>query len=874
MSDFLCQNLRLVDFSFFDRYTLDMELKDYLINKDIVNKTIITDDTNNLYKIIRSFVFKNNSLYDIKIININDLAKDIIIKHKLKNNDLKPLKVVDHNICISLVEEVIKENKSDIISKESYSIDTFNEVLKIINIIRNNKTNDYSDERISYIKKIIKDYEEKLKEKKIYDNSLLFNEALKYIDNKEKIGYCFFFNELDDNKKELLDKLYEERIDLTYNISLNNNFNFYKCYGIFNEINRICLDIKERNLNLGDINIINPSSDCENVIRAILKGNKINHNFISGKNSLNDDYIQILNSVFDFALDNYSFCDLKELFLNKSFYIKDVNLIFEYNKILNKQIGFGIDRYFDDSFYENINEGFVSFIKELLNIFKKYAGSDEALLACLLSDIHHLLSLYCISTNSFSYIDRLIEDYRFLEYKDNFENIILKIEELLERIRIIDKEENNKINVICLNSRVNVICRKYNYVVGLSETYFTSSNKESPLLNDETLKKYLINSFNYLTFNKEYLHQLAFEKSFSYLENSEINYSYPYFDTLNNMNLSPCSLFIKISKDKEIKCINSYFGLINDDICLNNNNTYKEKEETINDEIIINISSSAIDELSKCPLKYYYQYDRKINVYREREFNKSIWLEPIDLGNFVHGIFEEYVNKAFIENKYQEFNEILYEEVFNNQLNKILKVCPISSNNAYKKDIKKVKEKTISYLKNMHNEFNISKWKVYACEYKINPLNNGFSIFYKDINKEIKVCIRGIIDRIDYYDDESGRHYRIIDYKTGKKGSKKKDVKDGHTFQYYLYEKALMTNNDKDFIKGTIEYFRYDFPLALRNYDKEYKPIADKIEAFKTMLRSYFIDKDYFSKVNEKLCEYCDYKKCCFVKCFKVKDDE
>ena len=83
-----------------------------------------------------------------------------------------------------------------------------------------------------------------------------------------------------------------------------------------------------------------------------------------------------------------------------------------------------------------------------------------------------------------------------------------------------------------------------------------------------------------------------------------------------------------------------------------------------------------------------------------------------------------------------------------------------------------------------------------------------------------------------------------------------------------------MTNNDKDFIKGTIEYFRYDFPLALRNYDKEYKPNADKIEAFKTMLRSYFIDKDYFSKVNEKLCEYCDYKKCCFVKCFKVKDDE
>ena len=130
-----------------------MELKDYLINRDIVNKAIITDDTNNLYKIIRSFVFKNNNLYDTKLININDLAKNIVIEHKLKNNDLKPLKVIDRNICVSLIEEVIKENKLDFIFEESYSIDTFNEVLRIINIIRNNKVNDYSNKRISYIKR-------------------------------------------------------------------------------------------------------------------------------------------------------------------------------------------------------------------------------------------------------------------------------------------------------------------------------------------------------------------------------------------------------------------------------------------------------------------------------------------------------------------------------------------------------------------------------------------------------------------------------------------------------------------------------------------------------------------------------------------------
>lgn len=854
-----------------------MDLKDYLINDD-TNKIIVTDNCNNLLKIIRTFVFNKTNLYDLRVVDICDLAKESIIKQKIKDNDFAPLKSIDRNISVSFIEEVIKEINLDIIPKESYSEDTFNEVLRIINIFRNNKTTDYfdncDDKKALYIKKIIELYEEKLIENGVFDEALLFNKAIKYAQKKDKIVYCFFFNELEDNKQEFLDKAYKDKVMLTYSSFLNNDVNFYKCYGVFNEIKRICDDIALRDICLGDVNIIYPSNDYENIIRAVLSGNGIDYNFLSGQNSLNDDYIQMLNCLLEFVKNNYSYAILKNLFENKSFYIKDVNLFFEYKKLIKRQIGFGIDRYFDDSFYEDVNDDFVFFIKELLSIFKKYEKKDVVLLSSLLEDIHHFLSKYSISSKSFIYIDRLIEDYSFLNYKDSYENIISKTEDLLKRIRIADREENNKINVLCLNNEVNVICRKYNYVVGLSESYFTSSNKESPLLNDEILEKYLTNSFNYLAKNKEFIHQLAFEKSFSYLENSEINYSYPYFDTLNNMNLSPCSLFIKISKDKEITCLNNYLNIIDDDICLNDDIAYKEKDEVVENEIIINISSSAIDELLKCPLKYYYHYDRKIIIDREKEFNKSIWLEPIDMGNFVHGIFEEYVNKAFIINKYETFDEKLYEEVFNNQLNNILKVCPFSSDGAYKKDIKKIKVKTISYLKNMHSEFGNSKWKVLACEYKLKPENNGFSISYKDINKTINVHLRGIIDRIDYYDEIDGRHYRIIDYKTGKKGSKKKEVESGHTFQYYLYEKALMTNNEKDFVEGTFDCFRYDFPLALRNYDKEYKPDVDKTNIFENTLRSYFVDKDYLSNIKENMCEYCDYKKCCFVKCFKVNEDE
>ena len=50
----------------------------------------------------------------------------------------------------------------------------------------------------------------------------------------------------------------------------------------------------------------------------------------------------MLNCLLEFVQNNYSYALLKNLFENKSFYIKDVNLFFEYKKLIKKQIDFVI----------------------------------------------------------------------------------------------------------------------------------------------------------------------------------------------------------------------------------------------------------------------------------------------------------------------------------------------------------------------------------------------------------------------------------------------------------------------------------------------------------------------------------------------------
>ena len=831
-------------------------------------KIIITDDSDNLNRIIKMYAINGNGFLNARVINIIDVAKEIIIEHFLNENNLSFINMIDDEISINLLETIIEENANDIIPESSYSLDTAREVLRNINILRSNDSNlNYDDYKTLYLKNIIDKYEEKLKGLKVYDGVSLIKDALKNcFASNENVAFLFF-NEISDEERKMLIKRYPNHFVLDSPCYCN-KIAFSKSYGVFNEIKNVCEDILNRKLSLGDINIVYPSVQYENPIRAMLELYKIEYNFISGQNGLNNSYVQMLISVLKFAASNYSFSYLRDLFFNKDFKINDLNLPKEYNQTVKNGIGFGANRYFNDEYYKDNSLEFVSFLRQLVTTLKEYDG-NKVFLSELLSSLNELLVSYCDKKINTSFLNTIIDDYNFLQTKENFNNAVLTLLDKISNITICDNEEDNKINLYLIKKKVKVLTRKYNYVVGLSESYFTLNNSESPLLSDDELEKYLISSERFKANNKEEVHQTTFINSLNYLNDCEIYYSYPYFDTVNNMELSKSSLYLRLQNkygvvDSDIKT-NSSYDFINRDIRVLNRYEFKKIDSETKDILDITISASALEELAACSFKYYYHYDKHLKLYESRDFNPTTFLEAVDFGTFVHAIFEKYISEKFIKrNEYgSSFDEKMYENVFKEALDEIKKTCPVGLANAYDKDVSKVRQGSINYLEKFHDDFKKTKWKVYACEYKLDPLKNTIVFEYDE--KTIRLHIKGSVDRIDYYDDENGRHYRIFDYKTGKKKKKEKDVKDNKTFQYFLYKKALLNNENKEFIKGNIESFSYVFPFEKKSFNQEYNPeISEKNEdKIREILGNYFIYKD-FKKCDN--CTYCDYAKCCLIK--------
>ena len=82
-------------------------------------KIVITDDSDNLNRIIKMYAINGNGFLNARVINIIDVAKEIIIEHFLNENNLSFINMIDDEISVNLLETIIEENANDIIPESS-----------------------------------------------------------------------------------------------------------------------------------------------------------------------------------------------------------------------------------------------------------------------------------------------------------------------------------------------------------------------------------------------------------------------------------------------------------------------------------------------------------------------------------------------------------------------------------------------------------------------------------------------------------------------------------------------------------------------------------------------------------------------------------
>lgn len=570
-----------------------------------------------------------------------------------------------------------------------------------------------------------------------------------------------------------------------------------------------------------------------------------------------------------------------------------VNPIRGYRRALSAGIGWGRENYID--YYKRVEENenseenekvFAKFLYDFVSVFDEELSIGE-----IYRKLWEFVQLYTYAKNPEKAVlnQALYEKWNELMLIDStgysLNEKIEFIRDMFVNMKTADGTEKGEAVCIFPMRDLFVMERKHNFIVGLSSTSFSVNDKQSPLLLDEEKIKYVkgagdydspveISSQNYERLSEKVKNSLCTRS----LE-ADVSISYSYYDSVNLRDSSPSVLFVELSGGEEIET-DGYMDasyIVKDDIKLsvddlkdsikeraelieqereekrkkreekgNSKTTDAQKEELPKEELqkenpkeAIKMSATGIQALLGCPLIYYYRYIKYLRIDNQMTPQGHEWLNALNKGNVCHYFMEKYMAKA--KNPAGGIEQQLFDEAYEESVKEIEEIQPVYSEVIKNREKEYYKEKIKSYLeflcKKWKEDLDAGKeWKVIGCELHFGSGEDNEKIKVEYIGKKLdyKIILNGSIDRLDGYMDKDGRLIlRIVDYKTGKKENKIKEVKRGVQIQHYVY--AIATSNylesaegkercrdlfGRDYTEYCFEWVGYTFPYEEKEEDR------------------------------------------------------
>lgn len=218
----------------------------------------------------------------------------------------------------------------------------------------------------------------------------------------------------------------------------------------------------------------------------------------------------------------------------------------------------------------------------------------------------------------------------------------------------------------------------------------------------------------------------------------------------------------------------------------------------------INNSITRMEKYASCAYSHFLSYGLAL---AER---KQYQIDAADLGNIYHSAIEKCSKKINeIGIGWDCISDKLRHEIVDNSVKEVTDeygntILNSSARNQYMINrITRVTDRTIWAL-SKHIE--AGKFKPQKFEQEIITDTNG-------------IYVKGKIDRIDTFEEDSNLYVRIIDYKTGAKKFSIKDIYYGLSLQLVVYMKAAMEllkreNPDKCVIPAGIFYYNINDPIV------------------------------------------------------------
>ena len=633
-------------------------------------------------------------------------------------------------------------------------------------------------------------------------------------------------------------------------------------------------DIKEESL----LYLLDKTNENIDVLKLMLRN-------LYNINVTNDYKETKLNNLkglyFDLKDNNYLVFDkgYKEYLLTKNIYIIGYGILEPYQKemldsinakYLNITSNLSIDIIYK---YHSMKDEVIGTALKIRELNSKGINYNAIFLAGIDSSYNYLLKtifkmfdipIYLKSTNK---ITSLISVKDYLKDKDinhikdmDIKSKIMKIESDLSYaknskyydILLKDRLENTTLDSIELVESVKILNEaieipylvsddEYLFVLGFNQNHLPKIYKDEDYLSDNLRSKCNLNtstiknklskdnlikvlgtinnltiSYKLTSLTDEYA-KSSLLNEFNLKEIDEVNYNYNYSKKFNNYRVSSVldTYYKYHEKDK-------YFTFLTTNIDTSKYTSFDHKFKGINRKISpYSLSYSSIDDIAKCPFKYYLKHILKLDNF-DANFNTKI-------GNIFHSVLKDSYSDNFS---------------FEDSLNKALKDNPLD------------KRETILF-KRLETELKE------IVDYNKRVEKRSFlSDFYGEKKLEIllseNATLKGFIDKILFKTFHDKTYYAVFDYKTGSATLNLDYLEEGLYLQLPLY--IYLINKSKLLKNPTFVGFFYQYLL------QSYK---DKEGWFKNLkLVGYTTDdKVIISYLDE------DYETDSFVKGLSVKKD-
>ena len=529
--------------------------------------------------------------------------------------------------------------------------------------------------------------------------------------------------------------------------------------------------------------------------------------------SINTNYIDITSSI---SIDTvYKYHSMKDEIISTALKIRELNTKgISYNKI----------------FLAGVDNSYNFLLKTIFSMFDipLYLKSTNKITSIISvkeylkdKDINH------INDNSLkAKITKINDDLTYAKdskyydilLKEKLENTTLDNNELIESVKVL----NESLEIPYLVSD-----DEYLFVLGFNQNYLPKIYKDEEYLSDNlkrtcnlntsTIKNKLSKdnlikvlgtienltiSYKLTSLTGEYA-KSSLLNEFNLKEVDNLHYNYNYSKDFNNYRASNVldTYYKYHEKDKD-------FDFLTTNIDSSKYSSFDHKFKGINRPITpYSLSYSSIDDLAKCPFKYYLKYILKLDSFEESFSTK--------IGNIFHSVlkdsynnnfsFEESLNKALKDNTLDNRETVLFK-----RLEKELKIIV-----DYNKEIEKR-----SFLTEFYGEKRLEI-----------PLSNH-------------ATLKGFIDKILFKPFHDKTYYAVFDYKTGSATLNLDYLSEGLYLQLPLY--IYLINKSNLFNNPTFVGFFYQY--LLQNYKDSEEQLKNlKLVGYTTddkIILSY-LDEDY-----------------------------